>query len=82
MNATPRTRSQMRNYSTAYEIVAVLPSGNPKSSLLTMARRHADALLPLISDDDMASYSARDGLRLGKNVVIRKSGLTERECAA
>jgi hypothetical protein len=87
---SPRTRSELLRYGTTYEIVAELPSGAVRlgftarpsmSTFVRLAQQHAEEILPHIAADDEASYTAAGGLRLGRDVLIRKSGRTERECA-
>lgn len=90
MATTPRTRAELHNRTTTYEIVAVLPTGAQhrlgftarisKRTLLGLAQDHAETLLPHLGGDDSASYTAAGGLRLGA-VTVRKSGRTERECS-
>ena len=85
-----RSRAELRHYATTYEVVAEIPGEVPlrlgftsrvsRRTLISLARDHAADLLPHVGDNDPVSYSAAGGLRLG-NVVVRKSGRTERECA-
>ncbi len=87
---SPRTRADLKYHATTYEVVAELPEDTirlgftarpSRREFLRLARRHADLLLPHLFDDDTASYSAASGLRLGRAVLVRRSGRTERECA-
>jgi hypothetical protein len=87
---SPRSRLVLRRYATSYEVIAELPTGvlrlgftaRPSRAIyLSLARSQADAILPYVTDDDMASYTAAGGLRLGLNVLVRTSGRTERQCA-
>jgi hypothetical protein len=87
---SPRSRTDLKHYATTYEVVAELPGDSirlgftarpSRREFLRLAREHADVFLPHLSDDDTASYSAASGLRLGRAVLVRVSGRTERECA-
>lgn len=88
----PRTRTQMLNRQTSYEVVANTPDGRirlgflarvNKHTLLKVAQRpeNSSRLLHYMSDDDpSATYSRDNGWTLGP-ITIRLSGRTERDCA-
>lgn len=87
----PRTRTQMLNRQTSYEVVADTPDGRirlgflftvNKHTLLRAAQRpeNSSRLLLFLSDDDSSAYSREKGWTLWP-ITIRLSGQTERDCA-
>lgn len=82
----PRTLEAMHRRPTCWEVAAYFPDGRrlilgytarvTRDGLLSLARDHADAILPFVSEDDPASYSAARGLHLGP-VRIARTGRTE-----
>lgn len=88
----PRTLAQLHRRTTAYEVVAVLPTGAirlgfttrpSKHTLLALAQRadNLSQILPHVSDDVRPKYNAERGWTFGSTVAIKLSGRTERECA-
>lgn len=82
----PRTLAAMHRRPTRWEVAAHFPDGTrlifgytarvTRSGLLSLAQQHAEAILPYVSEEDPASYSAARGLQLGP-VRIAKTGRTE-----
>lgn len=85
----PRGPEETFRRTTRYEVMAELPghrvrvgftSRPSRSAFLRMAQAYHEALDPHLTPEDVWSYSQRDGLRLGKAVVVKMSGRTERQC--
>ena len=85
----PRTKAELRNRPTSYEVAAFFSDGTSvrlgftsrvtKMSLIAIARKHGDYLLSMMTEADADAewrYSRKDGLRLG-NARVAPTGNTE-----
>lgn len=91
MRSTTRSREEMKNRPTSYEVVAVLHGiehrigftpKRTKAALFHMAQTNKELILPHVEEgNDTVVYNRENGMWFGPYAGVKFSGKTERECS-